>query len=356
MHHHIRSCHGLLVACLFLCVVISSRAHSQQDLYFPDEKWEHVRPADVGWDAEKLKASIDFAMSNDSSGVVVVHGGRILAERYQILKGNPLAYKAMLHGKTTDGRAIEDVASVQKSVVSFLVGIAIEKGLVKLSDPVVKHLGEGWSQVSRERESAIELKHLISMNSGLNARLRFEAKPDTRWKYNTRAYSKSLSVISAASKLSPNELTQKWLTERIGMRETKWVQRSSANDTDVDANRWGLSTTARDLAKFGLLVQAGGAWNGQAILGDRDYLKAALSTSQKQKPQYGYLWWLNSNGDLAPSAPRDLVAAMGALGRKCYVVPSMNLVVTRLGASPRKTKNREFDREFWRMLMKASPK
>ena len=50
----------------------------------------------------------------------------------------------MVKGKDADGHAIEDVASVQKSVVSMLMGIAIENNLVKLDEPVHKHLGRGW--------------------------------------------------------------------------------------------------------------------------------------------------------------------------------------------------------------------
>jgi hypothetical protein len=55
---------------------------------------------------------------------------------------------------------------------------------------------------------------------------------------------------------------------------------------------------------------------------------------------------------MIPSAPDDLVAMQGALGRKCYVVPSMNLVVVRLGDEPGQT----FNEEFWALLMKAAPK
>ena len=52
---------------------------------------------------------------------------------------------------------------------------------------------------------------------------------------------------------------------------------------------------------------------------------------------------------MIPSAPADLVAALGALGRTCYVVPSLDLVVTRLGDQP----SRDFGEQFWRLLMAA---
>jgi hypothetical protein len=57
------------------------------------------------------------------------------------------------------------------------------------------------------------------------------------------------------------------------------------------------------------------------------------------------------DGPMIPSAPDDLVAAQGALGRKCYIVPSMRLVVTRLGDDP----GEAFNETFWAKLMKAAP-
>jgi hypothetical protein len=83
-------------------------------------------------------------------------------------------------------------------------------------------------------------------------------------------------------------------------------------------------------------------------------------------PAYGYLWWLNGQtatlsgqrrvrGPLNSEAPTDLVAALGALGRKCYVVPSLGVVVTRLGDNPEVVGQTKFDVEFWSLLMKAAP-
>jgi CubicO group peptidase (beta-lactamase class C family) len=115
--------------------------------------------------------------------------------------------------------------------------------------------------------------------------------------------------------------------------------------------------------RFGLLILAEGNWRGEDVIADRDYLKAALRPSQTLNPSYGYLWWLNGQpevargggervkGPLIPTAPPDLIAALGAVDRKLYVVPSLDLVVTRLGnnAGP------AFQNEFWKLIMAAAP-
>jgi CubicO group peptidase (beta-lactamase class C family) len=340
--------------------------------YFPGTKpaatWERVSPASVGWNEEKLKTALDFAGKNRASGVVVLHRGRILAEQYWSLEQDAPAgkkareYGALVRGRDAEGRVIEDVASVQKSVAAILVGMAQSRGLLKLDDPVSRHLGKGWSKAALEQEAAITLRHLVTMTSGLKDDLTFEAAAGTRWRYNTPAYARTVAVVAAAAKKPPNDLTHEWLTGRIGMNDSRWVSRASIN-TEAAANALGFATTARDLARFGLLILAEGSWNDETVMVDRDYLRAALRPSQTLNPSYGYLWWLNGQsalargtgelvkGPLISTAPSDLVAALGAVDRKLYVVPSLDLVVTRLGNSATPT----FQNEFWRLLMTAAP-
>jgi len=90
------------------------------------------------------------------------------------------------------------------------------------------------------------------------------------------------------------------------------------------------------------------------------YLKAATTTSQELNPYYGYLWWVNGNAkapEHAPriaTAPKDMFSANGALNRRCFVVPSLQLVVTRLGDQPTVKRN-GFDRQLWKLIMAAAP-
>ena len=128
-------------------------------------------------------------------------------------------------------------------------------------------------------------------------------------------------------------------------------------------------TTARDLARLGLLILAGGAWRGETIVEDADYLAEMLRPSQALNPAYGLLWWVNGQasalswalppektaGPLIPSAPPDLVAAQGARDRKLYVVPSLDLVVARLGDDG-STDASSFNDAFWWLLAQAAPR
>ncbi len=347
-------------------------------LYFPPEDgdWQTAEPGAVGWNAGRLNDALEFAGAHHSSGMVILHRGRILAERHWDLDpprrtGLRLnRYYFARVGTDAAGHVIEDVASTQKSVVSLLTGIAQEQGLLAISDPVHKHLGVGWSKAPPEQEAAITIRHLLTMTSGLDDQLGFVAPPGNRWRYNSTAYAQILQAIAAASALEPNELTQTWLTGPIGMNDSKWIKRARPEEAGdaIVKNGMGFATTARDLARFGLLVLAEGTWDGQPVLGDRAYLQAALSPSQSLNPSYGYLWWLNGQSavmragrrlqprSLNPQAPADLVGAHGAMGRRVFVVPSLELVVTRIGDTPGAAGEESFDERLWELLLSAAPR
>jgi len=326
-------------------------------LYFPpdDGPWETTDPGALRLDKEKLEAVLDYAGRNRSTSVVILHRGRILAERHwDPDKTGSARFVRRSLGRTAEGHAIEDVASVQKSIVSVLVGIALEKGLLKLDDAASDYLGKGWSRATPRQEAAITLRHLITMTSGLTESGRFEAPAGRKWRYNTWAYSQTVKVLEKASGMDRNEFTRKWLTGPLGMKDSRWAPRDSG--LTQSANTHGFATSARDLARFGLMMLAGGKWKDRVILGDQEYLKASLSRSQKMNPYYGYLWWLNRDPDnprarRVGTAPKDAFSANGALNRRCWVVPSLGLVITRLGDQP--PAGRGFDQEFWRLLRAA---
>ena len=128
-----------------------------------------------------------------SSSVLVLSNGRILAEQHWDAdsKNRSFRYQRMLMGVNQQGQPIEDVASVQKSVTSILIGIAQQKKLLNIESRVSKYLGAGWSKSTPEQEDRITVRHLLSMTSGLNETLQFVAPAGNRWFYNTPAYAKS---------------------------------------------------------------------------------------------------------------------------------------------------------------------
>ena len=101
------------------------------------------------------------------------------------------------------------------------------------------------------------------------------------------------------------------------------------------------------MARFGLLMENKGTWNGTQIMTDTTYFHDMVNTSQSLNKAYGYLTWLNGKqnfmvpglqtvfpGTLMPNAPAETFMALGANGQFINVVPSQNLVWIRMGDAP----------------------
>jgi CubicO group peptidase (beta-lactamase class C family) len=347
---------NVTVMCAVLFLKANAAFAGSSDLYFPPTigKWETVSHDEIGWKPAKLKIAMDYAGQQNSSGVVILYRGRILAEQYWEIKSaaKRSCYKNMLVETTSDGRAIEEVASVQKSVISFLAAIAREQGKLDLDRTVASYIGDGWSKASPEKEERITVRHLMTMTSGLNEALKYMHPAGTVWKYNTKPYSMMVPVLTKATNMDIDQLTHQWLTSPVGMRESRWESRRWVQNHHA-ANTIGFATSARDLARFGLLVLAEGEWNGHAVLKNSKYLFESLQPSQNLKSSYGLLWWL-VNRSWFPEAPDKAVAALGRLSRIVFIVPDKQLVIIRLGDQTN-PKNPIFLHKFWKLISAAMP-
>jgi CubicO group peptidase (beta-lactamase class C family) len=294
-----------------------------ESAYFPPTtgEWATSTAAEAGLTEAGLAAVIDLVGGAKSQSLVILHEGRIVAEHYW-------------RGAAAD--TTRDIASCQKSVTSTLIGLARDKGLLALDDPVSHYLSAGWTNASAAEEAAITIRHLLTMTSGLNPNtLKVVAAPGTVWRYNTEAYQKLRRVLEAAAGTDINTLSQQWLFAAIGLvNPAAWAPRPGGpvSSDAVGDTLWGLDLTAREMARYGLFAMRNGEWAGDRITAQGWFAEAWTPTPQKA--DYGYLWWLIGRGHLgAKGAPADLVAALGAQDQKIYVVPSLGLVLSRQGGA-----------------------
>lgn len=329
-----------------------SRACAAQELYFPaaSKDWEKTTPESLGWDSNALESVFEYVKESNGKSFLVLKDGKIVAERYWTPEGVAHSQYIMSSGK---------------SITAFLVGIAMEQGKLKLDQPASDFLGSGWSSASETQEKAIRIKHLLEMTSGLNTRLAYEGPPGSTWKYNTEVYQQLHPLLQKAVGSSMQEFSQKVLFEPLGMKNSVFRYHS-------------FVMNARDMGRFGIMILAKGNWKGQPIMKDRLFFDSMLDSSQQLNRSYGYLWWLNGKesfrtvgrqratlpGPLVPDAPKDMVSANGKGGQRIYVVPSLGLVVVRLGDNPAdglRNLNSDgtqskFDNQLWGKLMLAIPK
>lgn len=302
---------------------------------------------------------LDYVRNQNTTGFLVIKDEQVLVEKNWPAPAGARQFVNFLHGKTRQGALLEDVASQQKSFISVLVAIAIDKGLIDIEKPVAAYLGTGWSKATPEQEAKIRVIDVLTMSSGLNDKFGYEAPAGTRFYYNTPVYAVTKRILAVAAKQPLDTITHDWLTAPVGMNDTAWRKRPAA--LAYAGNDTGLVTTPRDTALFGLMILHGGIANsGKRIVSEAN-LKA-MFTPSTTNPSYGRLWWLNNgaytvnasaerkDGPLIAAAPADTVAALGFLDRRLYVVPSLKLVVVRTGAA---AADKDFDQQLWLRLMKV---
>ncbi len=306
-----------------------------------------------------MQGVLDYVQTQRTTGFLVIRDRTTLVEKNWAPPPDAGQFAAFVYEKTPEGSLLEDVASQQKSFVAMLVAIATDRGLIDVEQPADRYLGAAWSKASPEQERAIKVIHILNMASGLKDNFTFEAPAGTLFHYNTPVYATAKRILEVAARQPLDTLTADWLARPAGMAHTAWRKRPAAFG-DV-GNPTGLVTSPRDVARFGQIVLDGGkAADGKRIVSEAG-MKAMFARSPTN-PAYGRLWWLNGSaetarpaggmrpGPLIPAAPADLVAALGALDRKLYVVPSQKLIVVRMGAA---APDRDFDQELWLRLSRA---
>ena len=253
------------------------------------------------------------------------------------------------------------MASVQKSLVSILIGIAQQKGLLNINNSVTSYIGK-WTQLEAEKENLITVRNLLTMTSGLDATLNYLSDPGSQWFYNSRAYSYLIDVLEKSSGIQVNDLSSEWLFKELEMQETFWKERRRGiMGFPKDSSKYGLVTTAKDLLKFGEFILNGGEVGTNHIISDIDFFDDSFSKSQDLNEAYGYLWWLNnttsfmtwdkdlSSGNLLPKAPEETILALGWGNRILAIIPSEEIVLVRLGSFPN---DPHFNNNLWEYIQK----
>jgi CubicO group peptidase (beta-lactamase class C family) len=339
-----------------LCLWCQYQGLVAQALYFPPlvgSTWSTTAAADLGWCTDKIDSLYNFLDGTNTKGFIVLKDGKIVLEKYF---------------KTFTQDSFWYWASAGKTMTALMVGVAQQKGLLKLSDTSSKYLGSGWTSLGSAQEDKISIYHQLSMTSGLDdgldkdctadSCLLFKAEAGTRWAYHNAPYTLLDKVIESASGRSFQQYYNTEIRNKTGINGI-WTRLGNNNV---------LLSNPRSMARFGLLMLNQGKWDQTGVLNDTQYFNAMVNSSQNLNLSYGYLTWLNGKGkamfpgsqivfntDLAPNAPKDMYAAMGKNGQLINVVPSQNLVVVRVGDAP--GDNGEvpvtFNNDIWKYLNKV---
>lgn len=274
---------------------------------------------------------------------------RMLA--FLVIKDDSIVYERYLHGHSESG--ISQVFSTSKSILSILIGAAVDDGLIaSVNDPVTVYVPElaagGFDQVTIEdllnMQSSMDYvendnpfgEHVIfNFTDRLEEEildLRVRQKPDDKFRY--KSGDNALLGLILDRVLGEKTVTgymQERLWNPLGMEHGGvWgVDRPGG----LERTWCCLSMTARDLAKFGRLYLRNGDWNGNQIVSS-SWIESSTTNGAYEGDEwpedltniwnYKYQWWLVSEED-------GDYTSLGKDGQYLYVHPEKNLIIVRLG-------------------------
>jgi len=350
-----------VLASLWL-IGLGSSAADQQPYYPPAGGWAHKLPSELGMDAGRLAAAIEFAKADettrarDFSDQETTFGrllGSIPTER--AATNGLIIRHGYIVGEFGDTLRPDPTYSVAKSMLSTVAGIALERGLIpNLDEPAVNVIKDGGYDSPHNR--TVTWRNHLQQESewegelwGKNAnfigheefgagemRPRGIRAPGSFYEYNdVRINRFALSLLELFKKQIPDVFRDEVMNP-IGASTTwKWVPYHNSYVT-IDGKRmasvsggtrWGggMWISSYDMARFGYLWLRRGKWGDRQIV-PASYVKLA-TTPSAHGPDYGFLWWLNTKQQQYPQMPATAFAAVGNGGNIVFVDPPHDLVI-----------------------------
>jgi len=343
---------------IFLCVFVLLGAFvqpgaTQAEGGFPGAEWEHADPAASGWSLTELAQARAFSEQIRSSAVMIVHHGKVVAE----------------WGDTTKRT---ELASIRKSLLSALIGIAVSDHLINL-DSTLGELGiDDNPPALTEVEKGATVRQLLQARSGVYHAALYETpgmakarpprhshEPGTFWYYNNWDFNVLGAIYQRATGTGIFDALDSKIAKPIGMQDYRPQDGEYLRGDASIHPAYPIRMSARDLARFALLYARKGNWTGRQIVPQQWVQDSTRAYSRSvYGPGYGYLWWTDFvDGAIAPAVnlPEGNFSAQGTGGQYALVIPTLDLVVVhrvdRDLAIPEPSA-RDIARLFW-LILKA---
>jgi CubicO group peptidase (beta-lactamase class C family) len=319
-----------------------------------DDGWTIAAPESAGRDGTRLcgiRARLK-EMDADVHSVVIIRHGRLVFEQYFSGYDEPWGQDGGQH--TFDATTKHDMRSASKSVISLLVGIAIDRKLIANADePVVKFFPE-YADVKSPGWDQITLRHLLTMSSGMQwdenrgwtdpkndePHLGVEAdpiryilskpvakSPDALRTYNGGSTDLLGNALERVSGKPLEAFAHEVLFQPLGIIDLEWMNYPRNGKVSAAA---GLRLRPRDAAKIGQLILGHGAWNGKQIV-SADWIAESVRPRFQAIGYfsglffYGHQWWLGRS--ISGDTEAKWIAATGSGGQRIFIVPDRDLVV-----------------------------
>jgi len=358
-----------LRACLYTCTllfVLVSTATA--DYYPPRGSWERASPETNGMDTAKLTAAIDLAQSKavvepKDLAIAITDSFSPREPDFRILgptkpredSSGLVIRKGFIVAEWGDVDRVDMTFSAVKSYLSTIMALALRDGLVdNIQAPVSRWVRDG--KFASEHNRNITWHHLMNQTSDWQGTLwdtpdwadRPEGKDRSKWpnrelhepgsyfKYNDvrinlaafsllQVWREPLPVVLKREVMDPIGASTTW---RWHGYKNSWVILDGQKMQSVSGGGHfggGLFISAMDHARMGLLFLRNGKWQDRQIV-PTEWI-SAMRQPTPVKPDYGYMWWLNTDRKRIPAAPASAFWAAGFGGNYIYVDQDNDLLI-----------------------------
>ena len=339
---------GAAVLCAWLAFAAAAAAPAVAER-FPAASWDQVEPDAAGWSREKLAKAEAWSQQIGSTAVMVVHRGAVIAQWGDVAAKTPLA-------------------SVRKSLLSALIGIAVERGQINLAQPIgALGIDDNEPSLTAEEKTAT-VRDLLQARSGVYHAALYETadmaarrpprsshKPGTFWYYNNWDFNTLGAIYEHAVRSSIFDAFEREIAAPIGMQDYRPSDGEYVTGAASVYPAYPIEMSARDLARFALLYLHNGRWRDRQLVPAQWVAESTQAYSQSEfGPGYGYLWWIGSiDRGAAPSVvlPPGSFFAVGYGGQYAFVMPAYDLVIVHRAPHLAGGANfRELGRLLWLVL------
>jgi CubicO group peptidase (beta-lactamase class C family) len=320
----------ILVMAISGCTPAREPAQSAAPMGWPTAGWRTGAPEEQGIDSAKL-----------TEGLLAIRQRGLNLHSLLIVRNGVMVLDAYFY--PYDGKTVHEQASVTKSIMTTLIGIAADQGKLKLDDPMLSFFPDRAIANRDAAKERITVRHLASMSSGLDCtsandeqtlnemeesknfvqfaldrKMRSEA--GTQFVYCSPGMHLLSPILQKATGMTALEFARQNLFQPLGIQDVIWP-------TDAQGFNHGWSSIRlhpHDTAKIGFLWLNHGQWEGKQVV-SRAWVEESVKTQIQtgRDDDYGYGWWITGK--------EGEYAAIGRGGQRIQVWPGINTILVMTG-------------------------
>jgi len=323
---------------------LSTSNLSTQDIFWPpnSSEWTEVAPETQGLNSSKITEMFEFIETNsyDIHSVIIARNGYLLTEEY--LQFSQI-YRNIDGSKSYPWGLVHEQASMTKSLMSILIGIALQEGyLDNINQTLYEFFAHIWSPSfpNSTLKQNITIEQLLTHNSGiieedgpnyppgslmgtkndmiqwaLNIPLVFTPGQAGAFEYSNDGPNLLSGIITNVTGKSAEEFAKEYLFEPLGISDDEYYWMNDSKGINFGGYFFQCSPEVQ--AKLGILCINNGTWDGTQIV-ESNFIKNA--TTSQNGNEHGYLFWMTDSSFGG-------YHAAGFGGQAIYVIPEFDIVV-----------------------------